>query len=185
MAEGGDKTEQPTPKKLRDARQKGQVCTSRDIVSTAILVVLFAVLGWMGVALCEDIERLLGFIGGVYAREWDELAPAERAARALSSFADLFGPRALDAIGYIDQRWGAEPWVGGGPTAAPGPGAVVPYAGALATPVGSILWAGTETADRWTGFMDGAVRAGERAALQARGILTSSSTAHEQTGVAR
>lgn len=128
---------------------------------------------------------LLGFIGGVYAREWDELAPAERRARALSSFADLFGPRALDAIGFIDQRWGAEPWVGGGPTAAPGPGAVVPYAGALAAPVGSILWAGTETADRWTGFMDGAVRAGERAALQARGILSSFSTDHGQTGVAR
>ena len=71
MAEGGDKTEQPTPKKLRDARQKGQVCTSRDIVSTAILVVLFAVLGWMGVALCEDIERLLGFIGGLMDKDFD------------------------------------------------------------------------------------------------------------------
>lgn len=33
--------------------------------------------------------------------------------------------------------------------------------------------------------MDGAVRAGERAALQARGILSSFSTDHEQTGVAR
>lgn len=65
MAEGGDKTEQPTPKKLRDARNKGQVCTSKDIVSTAILIVLFAVLGWMGVALCEDIERLLAFVGGL------------------------------------------------------------------------------------------------------------------------
>ncbi|KTS88380.1 monooxygenase [Microbacterium testaceum] len=128
---------------------------------------------------------LLGFIGGVYAREWDELPEPERRARALSSLADLFGPRALDAVGYIDQRWGAEPWVGGGPTAAPGPGAVVPYAAAVGAPVGPILWAGTETAERWTGFMDGAVRAGERAALQARNILASSSTDHEQTGAAR
>ena len=71
MAEGGDKTEQPTPKKLRDARQKGQVCTSRDIVSTALLVVLFAVLGWMGVALCEDIERLLAFIGRLMNEDLD------------------------------------------------------------------------------------------------------------------
>ena len=39
MAESsGEKTEMPTPKKLRDAREKGQVCTSKDIVSTAILV---------------------------------------------------------------------------------------------------------------------------------------------------
>ena len=71
MAEGGDKTEQPTPKKLRDARQKGQVCTSRDIVSTALLVVLFAVLGWMGVALCEDIERLLAFVGRLMDEDLD------------------------------------------------------------------------------------------------------------------
>ncbi len=59
----GEKTEMPTPKKLRDARQKGQVCTSKDIVSTAILVVLFALLGWMGVALVDDSSMLLDYIG--------------------------------------------------------------------------------------------------------------------------
>ena len=65
MAESsGEKTELPTPKKLRDARDKGQVCTSKDIVSTAILVVLFGVLAWMGVALVEDMEVLLSFISG-------------------------------------------------------------------------------------------------------------------------
>ncbi len=64
MAESsGEKTEMPTPKKLRDARQKGQVCTSKDIVSTAILVVLFVVLGWMGVALIDDGSMLLSYIG--------------------------------------------------------------------------------------------------------------------------
>ena len=64
MAESsGEKTEMPTPKKLRDARQKGQVCTSKDIVSTAILVVLFVVLGWMGVALMDDGSMLLSYIG--------------------------------------------------------------------------------------------------------------------------
>ena len=65
MAESaGEKTEMPTPKKLRDARQKGQVCTSKDITSTAILVVLFALLAWMGVALMEDMEGLLKFLSG-------------------------------------------------------------------------------------------------------------------------
>ena len=64
MAESaGEKTEMPTPKKLRDARQKGQVCSSKDIVSTAILIVLFALLGWMGVALVDDASMLLGYIG--------------------------------------------------------------------------------------------------------------------------
>ncbi len=74
MAESaGEKTEMPTPKKLRDARQKGQVCTSKDIVSTAILIVLFALLAWMGVALMEDMEELLRFLGGRIA-ENDEAA---------------------------------------------------------------------------------------------------------------
>ncbi|MBP5227351.1 MAG: type III secretion system export apparatus subunit SctU [Kiritimatiellae bacterium] len=63
MAESsGEKTEMPTPKKLRDAREKGQVCTSKDVVSTAILVVLFCVLAWMGGALTQDIETMLSFI---------------------------------------------------------------------------------------------------------------------------
>ncbi|MGS0014436.1 FAD-dependent oxidoreductase, partial [Escherichia coli] len=77
---------------------------------------------------------------------------------------------------------GAEPWVGGGPTAAPGPGVVVPYASALAEPVGRILWAGTETASRWTGFLDGAVRAGERAALEARRLVDASASDTDTTG---
>jgi type III secretion protein U len=59
----GEKTELPTPKKLRDARDKGQVCTSKDIVSTAILVVLFAVLAWLGIALMDDTSVLLDYIG--------------------------------------------------------------------------------------------------------------------------
>ena len=64
MAESsGEKTEMPTQKKLRDARQKGQVCTSKDIVSTAILIVLFALLGWMGIALVDDGAMLLFHVG--------------------------------------------------------------------------------------------------------------------------
>jgi len=63
MAESsGEKTELPTPKKLRDARQKGQVCTSKDITSTAILIVLFAILAWMGVALMDDMETFIRFL---------------------------------------------------------------------------------------------------------------------------
>ena len=64
MAEGGEKTEMPTQKKLRDARQKGQVCSSKDIVSTAILVVLFAVLAWMGFELVDDMDLAFAFVSG-------------------------------------------------------------------------------------------------------------------------
>jgi monoamine oxidase len=33
-------------------------------------------------------------------------------------------------------------------------------------PVGAIHWAGTETSTYWNGYMDGAVRSGERAAKE-------------------
>ncbi len=49
MAEDkSSKTEKATPKKLRDARKKGQVAKSKDIVSTTILLFLFIyfILSW-------------------------------------------------------------------------------------------------------------------------------------------
>lgn len=43
---GGDKTEPPTPKRLRDARKKGQVAKSKEVVSAAIIVsVMFYLIG--------------------------------------------------------------------------------------------------------------------------------------------
>ena len=37
----------------------------------------------------------------------------------------------------------------------------------LRRPIGPIHWAGTETATEWSGYMEGAVQAGERAAREA------------------
>jgi monoamine oxidase len=47
------------------------------------------------------------------------------------------------------------------------PGVMIEYGQALRAPVGRIHWAGTETATVWTGYMDGAVQAGKRAAGEA------------------
>jgi monoamine oxidase len=56
------------------------------------------------------------------------------------------------------------------------PGAWTSYGECLRTPVDGIYWAGTETADKWTGFLDGAVRSGVRAAGEVhellRGLIT-------------
>ena len=64
--EGGEKTEQPTQKKLRDARNKGQVCTSKDVTSTAILIVLMAILGVIAAALVDDVTELLTVVSRNY-----------------------------------------------------------------------------------------------------------------------
>jgi monoamine oxidase len=106
---------------------------------------------------------LLGFTD---ARTFDTLPPAKRQDYALSCFASIFGEAALDPIDYLDHCWGAEPFAAGGPTAAVPPGSWTSYGPFLRNPVGTIHWAGTETADDWTGFLDGAVRAGQRAAAE-------------------
>ena len=108
MAESaGEKTEMPTPKKLRDARQKGQVCTSKDIVSTAILVALFAVLAWMGGALMEDMEGLLRFLSGRIT-ENDEISIRESSKMALilickHSFIFVLVAAVIGIVGNVAQ----------------------------------------------------------------------------------
>ena len=55
--EGGDKTEEPTAKKLNDARSEGQVARSKELISAAGLATLFIVLklfvGFMGTKFIE------------------------------------------------------------------------------------------------------------------------------------
>jgi monoamine oxidase len=106
---------------------------------------------------------LLGFVD---ARTFDELPADQRRQRALECFASLFGDEALKPLDYVDHRWGAEEFAPGGPTAAVPPGSWTRYGPWLRRPVGPIHWAGTETADEWTGFLDGAVRSGQRAAAE-------------------
>jgi monoamine oxidase len=45
------------------------------------------------------------------------------------------------------------------------------YGDALRRPVGLIHWAGTETAQRWHGYMDGAVESGQRVAAEVLAAL--------------
>jgi monoamine oxidase len=112
---------------------------------------------------------LVGFVGGADARRWHRLEPSARRNEAMACFARLFGDRARAAEHYIEQDWSAEPWSGGGPVALMGPGTMSQLGPALRDPVGPVHWAGTETATTWTGYMDGAVRSGERAAAEVLG----------------
>ena len=59
----GEKTEEPTPKKLEDARKKGQVARSTDVTTALSLLVFFAMLkvmvGYIG-------DRFMGGFNDVY-----------------------------------------------------------------------------------------------------------------------
>jgi len=81
----------------------------------------------------------------------------------LSAFARLFGERAARPRELIEQNWSQEQWTRGCYAGYMPPGVWSEYGAALRAPVGLIHWAGTETAEIFNGYMDGAVRSGERA----------------------
>src|SRR5262249_19424286 len=111
---------------------------------------------------------ILGFIEADEARIWSARTREERFQEVTRNLATYFGPRALSPLGgingYYEALWNREEFSGGAPTGNTTPGAIVQYGSAIRDPIGSIHWAGTETATRWTGYMDGAVESGQRAA---------------------
>jgi monoamine oxidase len=108
---------------------------------------------------------LMGFHGGHEWRTYNG-RPAERRQAVLATFAEAFGSQALKPRDYFEQDWTAERWSRGGPVSEVTPGTVTDFLPVLAQPFGNVHWAGTETADYWNGYMDGAVRSGERAAKE-------------------
>jgi monoamine oxidase len=109
---------------------------------------------------------LLGFVGGPEVGDLQGLDAGQRRAAVLACFARLFGRRAEQPLDYAEREWSAEEWSGGGPTSNFGPGGWTECGPALREPVGRVHWAGTETATVWSGYMEGALQAGERAAAE-------------------
>jgi monoamine oxidase len=109
---------------------------------------------------------VFGFIGGDRARSHSRMSPAGRRAAVLDQFATYFGSRARKPRAFFETTWAGEQWTRGCPVGIPSTGTLVAYGRQLREPVGRIHWAGTETSTFWNGYMDGAVRSGERAAAE-------------------
>jgi monoamine oxidase len=109
---------------------------------------------------------LLGFVTGAEARRLARAGPAQRRAEVLASFARYFGPTATRPADYAEHDWTADPWTRGCYGAHFPPGTWTQFGPALRRPAGLLHWAGTETATEWSGYMDGAVQSGKRAAAE-------------------
>jgi monoamine oxidase len=109
---------------------------------------------------------VFGFVGGDWARKYNAMSAADRSAAVLNQFATFFGPQAKDPISYFETSWSGEKWTRGCPVGIPGLGALLAYGKWMRAPIGRIHWAGTETSTYWNGYMDGAVRSGERATIE-------------------
>jgi monoamine oxidase len=107
---------------------------------------------------------LLGFIGGDHALRWRDLPPEAQRQAVLACLARWFGPDALRPTSFGFNDWTTQEYTLGAPVALMGPGVLSRLGPALRAPCGRIHWAGTEAAEKWTGYMDGAIRAGLAAA---------------------
>ena len=105
---------------------------------------------------------LMGFVLGNQARQFALLLPEQRQREALSAFAAFFGPEAARPVRYLDHSFLNEEWSGGCYAGVFGPGIWTSAGDALRQPTGRIHWAGTETSDVWNGYIEGAIRSGER-----------------------
>ena len=95
------------------------------------------------------------------------MSPAARKSAVLNQFVTFFGSQAGNAIDFFETSWSGEQWTRGCPVGIPSQGTLLAYGPQIRQPVGRIHWAGTETSTYWNGYMDGAVRSGERAAAEA------------------
>ena len=101
----GQKTEKATPRRRKEAREKGNVLRSMDVNTAAILLAIFASLKFLGGTLTENLSGILGgWIGA--AASWPEPLTIGDAAGALtravwqllSSAAPLLGVAFLVAL---------------------------------------------------------------------------------------
>lgn len=117
---------------------------------------------------------IVGFIGGENATLWSEKTIGERENAVIDRLSSMFGSAARDMlVHYHDTDWSKFDYVGGCPVAVSQTGVLTYFQRAVSKPFIRIHWAGTETSNKWTGYMEGAVVSGERAARQIICTMTS------------
>ena len=114
---------------------------------------------------------ILGFIGGRFAKTFRTLDLAARKQAVVDEFAAAFGDEARGDSEYFDLDWTAESYTRGCPTGSFSPGVMSKLGAQIRPAIGRVHWAGTETAEFWAGYMDGAVRSGERVAKEVNAAL--------------
>jgi monoamine oxidase len=112
---------------------------------------------------------ILGFILGDQMRALDKISPAEAQKVITKDYVRYFGTQGANTSEFVLQRWDLEEWSKGGPVAIAPPNVLKANGHALREAVDGIHFAGTETSTYWTGYMEGAIRSGERVAKEILG----------------
>ena len=116
---------------------------------------------------CLEIPCLVGFIGGQQTKLSCSAnhTPEDRKKLICQQLRDMFqAEEALEPVGYCETNW-AEQEEGGTLSVLP-PGVLSSVGHAFRQPVGCLHWAGTESAVHYNGYVEGAIRSGQRASLE-------------------
>lgn len=111
-----------------------------------------------------DKGVMLVFVEGNDARNFIDLAPKVREKWVLDRLVKVFGEQAAHPLEYIDKCWTEEEFSRGCYTGLMGPNTMTQFGQHLRTPFMHLHFAGTETATRWNGYLDGAISSGYREA---------------------
>ncbi|XP_067109499.1 amine oxidase [flavin-containing] [Osmerus mordax] len=113
------------------------------------------------------VPAIMGFILARKCRRLAGLTKEERKKRICEIYSRVLGSEeALHPVHYEEKNWCEEEYSGGCYTAYFPPGILTQYGRVLREPIGRLYFAGTETATEWSGYMEGAIQAGERAARE-------------------
>jgi len=103
---------------------------------------------------------------GVEARRLTQLDTAERKELVIGELVDRFGGKAKAYREFHEQNWTTERYSGGGMISHAPTGVLTQFGYTLREPCGRVHWAGTESSAIMCGWVDGAIRSGERAAAE-------------------
>jgi len=113
----------------------------------------------------EGHYSLTCFCTGGVGLDWGKLTAYERQKKVVDYVTEIFGtPEASKPLEVVEQIWANEQWSQGAPCPVMAPGMMTELGHALREPFGSVHFVGTETSYEWKGYMEGAVRSGERGA---------------------
>ncbi|KAJ5668911.1 hypothetical protein N7462_009981 [Penicillium macrosclerotiorum] len=132
----------------------------------------------------DDQWSISCFVVGGRGLEWSRLCEEERYSSAWAQIRSAFEGAKLESghiqvpepINVLEFEWSKQDFFHGGPCPAPPPGLLSSIDGsAVQRPFENIHFIGTETALEWKGYMEGAIRSGDRGAQEVIAALRKNS----------
>lgn len=121
----------------------------------------------VGLVVADQAKRLHGLDQGLQREE------------IIGSLVEFFGPGAGNPETLLIYDWSSDEWAGGCYSAYFAPKVWTTLGRGIREPAGRVHWAGTETATRWYGYMEGALLSGVRVAAE----LLETDSSHRSAGI--